>query len=124
MYEFFSEYLYLEVGLALSVFYAFYIPFIAIYVIGKIGEKDWFSDSFMKSYKLIMWLCFIGAFFGGTFKRLTIITFSEVFIGVGESIGSLIALIIFPLVLTYIIMFLYNLLKPLLKKAHDKANEE
>jgi hypothetical protein len=107
---------YWSVTVALIMFY----PYMWIEEITPGGR---FSEKFLKVWKTIIFVMWIGAILGGTPKRLYVNFFIDKLIAVAELIGVWIGLLGFSLILTYILILLYKLINPLLKKIHDIANK-
>ncbi len=94
-------------------------------VIQVVSEKDWFSISFMKTYK---WVIAIFAFFailGGELERISY----ELILAIEQGsvfrdflpsfFGYILALMLLPLFFTYIV----RIISPLFKYLHDKTNQ-
>ena len=97
------------------------VPFI---LIKEHVSDEKYSANFELVWKWVLFVVFIGALVGGSFKRVVYTFIDDVSIGVAELVGMAIAMWFIPLTLTYIITFIYNILKPAMKKVHQVSNKK
>ena len=98
-----------------------FVPFI---LIKEHVSDEKYSANFELVWKWVLFVVFIGALVGGSFKRVVYTFIDDVSIGVAELVGMAIAMWFIPLTLTYIITFIYNILKPAMKKVHQVSNKK
>jgi hypothetical protein len=94
-------------------------------IVDFISKKDWFSSSFIRTYKWVIAICAFFAILGGSLEyayREFIFALKKGSIALEFLpffIGGIIGLMLFPLFLTYIV----RLISPIFKKIHESANK-
>ena len=91
--------------------------------VNEITPGERFSEKFLKVWKVVIFVVWVGAILGETPKTIYATYLVNKGIATGELIGVWLGLLGFSLIITYISILLIKLISPLLKKIHDIANK-
>ena len=87
--------------------------YLANKIINYSVKKEWFTDSFILTWRWFLAIVLILPFFAGFYEQIGSLASVNLAAAIGEIIGSIFGVVIVSLILTYIFRFLMDQIKKL-----------